>query len=129
MLQKKLFFLEFLLVGLIVTVFLTSPTIVIVAGTGDESETLERVEIREYEGKDLSSIDDFYENSIEGPQYMDNETYRLVITGLIDDPLEYKYGDVINNLYLLKRQSTTSHNYHTEMESTFYEPNSHLCFV
>lgn len=130
MVQKKPLFLELVLVGLLITVVLSNLAIEIVAGISGNSETPESVEITEYEGKDLSSIDDFYENSIEGPRYMDNETYRLVITGLIDDPFEYTYGDVINNnLYLLKRQSTTSHNYHTEMESTFYEPNSHLCFV
>jgi DMSO/TMAO reductase YedYZ molybdopterin-dependent catalytic subunit len=106
MLQKKLFFREFLLVGLIVTVILTSPTIVIVAGTGDESETLERVEIREYEGKDLSSIDDFYENSIAGPQYVDTETYRLVITGLVNNVSQYRYDKVITNHQSFKKVVT-----------------------
>jgi DMSO/TMAO reductase YedYZ molybdopterin-dependent catalytic subunit len=106
MLQKKLFFLEFLLVVLIVKVILTSPTIVIVAGTGDESETLERVEIREYEGKDLSSIDDFYENSIAGPQYVDTETYRLVITGLVNNVSQYRYDEVITNHQSFKKVVT-----------------------
>jgi DMSO/TMAO reductase YedYZ molybdopterin-dependent catalytic subunit len=58
---------------------------------------LEGVEIREYEGKDLSSINAFYENSINGPQYIDNQTYRLAITGLVDNQLEYTYDDIINN--------------------------------
>ena len=49
---------------------------------------LEGVEIREYEGRDLSSINDFRENSIKGPQYIDNESYRLIINGLVEKSLE-----------------------------------------
>jgi DMSO/TMAO reductase YedYZ molybdopterin-dependent catalytic subunit len=55
------------------------------------------VEIREYQGKDLSSINDFYENSIKGPQHVDEETYRLAITGLVNNELEYTYDAVIND--------------------------------
>jgi DMSO/TMAO reductase YedYZ molybdopterin-dependent catalytic subunit len=57
----------------------------------------EEVEINEYEGKDLSSIDDFFENSIAGPQYVDEESYRLTIGGLVDDRQEYAYSNIITN--------------------------------
>jgi len=53
-------------------------------------------EIREYEGQDLSSIGDFRENSIKGPQYVNASTYRLTIKGLVNKTLEYTYDDVIN---------------------------------
>jgi len=53
-------------------------------------------EIREYEGQDLSSIGDFRENSIKGPQYVNVSTYRLTITGLVNKTVEYTYDDVIN---------------------------------
>ena len=39
-------------------------------------------EIRDYQGEDLSSIADFRENSIKGPQHVNASTYRLQITGL-----------------------------------------------
>jgi DMSO/TMAO reductase YedYZ molybdopterin-dependent catalytic subunit len=58
---------------------------------------LEGIEIREYEGKDLSSINDFRENSIRGPQYIDNETYTLTLTGLVNNDLELSYADVISD--------------------------------
>jgi hypothetical protein len=45
------------------------------------TEGLAPVEVREYEGTDLSSINDFRENSIGGPQYLDIEDYTLTITG------------------------------------------------
>ena len=66
------------------------------ADSGDLEE-LQAVEIREYEGIDLSSITQFRENSIRGPQYIDLDNYTLKITGLVDNPLEYTYDEVIGN--------------------------------
>ena len=37
----------------------------------DEPTELQQIEIKEYEGKDLSSVEDFRENSIKGPQEVD----------------------------------------------------------
>ncbi len=56
---------------------------------------LEPVEIREYEGENLSSIDDFRENSIKGPQYVDIDSYQLEITGLVESPQNYTYDEVV----------------------------------
>jgi DMSO/TMAO reductase YedYZ molybdopterin-dependent catalytic subunit len=53
-------------------------------------------EIREYQGEDLSAIADFRENSIAGPQYIDEDTYRLTVTGLVNETKEYTYDEVIN---------------------------------
>ena len=58
---------------------------------------LQPVEIREYQGEKLSSINDFRENSIRGPQRVDMSTYKLKVTGLVENPVEYAYDDVINN--------------------------------
>ncbi|MFQ6064895.1 MAG: molybdopterin-dependent oxidoreductase, partial [Candidatus Bathyarchaeia archaeon] len=44
----------------------------------------------------LSSIDDFRENSIKGPQYINEESYELAITGLVNNPLTYTYDAVVN---------------------------------
>jgi len=57
----------------------------------DETKDLEPVEIREYEGENLSSVDDFRENSIKGPQQVDIESYQLMITGLVENPKSYTY--------------------------------------
>jgi len=54
-------------------------------------------EIRVYQGERLSSINDFRENSIRGPQKVDTATYRLEVRGLVDTPLVYRYGDVLKN--------------------------------
>ena len=58
-------------------------------------EELEPTEIREYEGKKLSSTDDFRENSIQGPQYVNIEDYQLKVTGLVEKPTSYTYNEVI----------------------------------
>ena len=65
-------------------------------------------EIREYEGKDLSSIGQFRENSIKGPQYIDNQTYRLEITGLIQNNKSYTYNEIISDYTLYKKVVTLS---------------------
>jgi DMSO/TMAO reductase YedYZ molybdopterin-dependent catalytic subunit len=57
---------------------------------------LEAAEIREYEGERLSSIDDFRENSIAGPQDVSIEDYRLEITGLVENPLALTYDAVLD---------------------------------
>ena len=60
-------------------------------------KTLSPVEVKEYEGKDLSSIEDFRENAIKGPQYIDIEEYRLTITGMVNDTKTYTYDEVVND--------------------------------
>jgi len=62
----------------------------------DETEELAPVEIREYEGIYLSSINDFRENSIKGPQEIDVESYTLRITGLVTNSTSYTYDEVVN---------------------------------
>jgi len=95
--RKKALILELLLVGLVISVALTNSSIRILAETADETKTLESVEIREYEGIDLSSINDFKENSIKGPQYIDAENYTLTISGLVESELEFTYDEVVNS--------------------------------
>jgi DMSO/TMAO reductase YedYZ molybdopterin-dependent catalytic subunit len=63
----------------------------------NQAKGLGPVEIREYEGVDLSSINDFRENSIKGPQEIDLENYMLRITGLVADSKNYTYDEIINN--------------------------------
>jgi len=54
-------------------------------------------EIREYEGENLSSISNFRENSIKGPQHVSNATYRLTITGLVNTTASYTYDEVLSS--------------------------------
>ncbi|UCH50931.1 MAG: molybdopterin-dependent oxidoreductase [Chloroflexota bacterium] len=62
-----------------------------------EPEKLQPVEIRDYQGEKLSSINEFRENSIKGPQHVDVENYRFKITGLVTNPETYTYDEIVNN--------------------------------
>jgi len=56
---------------------------------------LNSVEVKSYKGEKLGSINDFRENSIKGPQYIDKNKYRLKITGLVGKETNYSYDDVL----------------------------------
>jgi len=79
-------------------------SVILTAGSGctgdvamDRTDELKPVEVRDYQGEKLSSISDFRENSIKGPQHVDIESYRLKISGLVESPTAYAYDEVINN--------------------------------
>jgi len=67
---------------------------------------LEPVEIREYQGEKLSSLNDFSENSIEGPQRVDINEYTLEIVGLVQETKKYSYQEIINNFDHYKKVAT-----------------------
>jgi DMSO/TMAO reductase YedYZ molybdopterin-dependent catalytic subunit len=56
---------------------------------------LNGTEVREYNGERLDSVNNFRENSIKGPQYVDIDNYSLEITGLVDNPKKYGYEEVL----------------------------------
>ena len=62
--------------------------------TPEGARELESQEIREYQGENLSSVNDFRENSIRGPQDVNIEGYKLEITGLAESPRTYTYDEV-----------------------------------
>jgi len=52
-------------------------------------------EITVYQGQKLSSINDFRENSIKGPQHIDINNYTLTIDGLVNNSKNFSYEDVL----------------------------------
>lgn len=54
------------------------------------------VEVLEYKGQRLDSVNDFRENSIKGPQHVDISSYKLKVDGLVETPASYTYSDVIS---------------------------------
>jgi DMSO/TMAO reductase YedYZ molybdopterin-dependent catalytic subunit len=53
------------------------------------------VEVRSYQGVDLSSVNDFRENSIHGPQHINGSDYHLTVTGLTNTTDTYTYREVL----------------------------------
>jgi hypothetical protein len=86
--------------GLKIFVVLGSLLIVAIAGLmfysyKNQPVNLATVQIQDYQGEKLGSINDFRENSIKGPQYINKNTYSLKITGLISEPKTYSYNDIL----------------------------------
>jgi DMSO/TMAO reductase YedYZ molybdopterin-dependent catalytic subunit len=61
-------------------------------------------EVSQYLGQSLTPVAVFVQEivqhpdvAIHGTQYIDQETYRLTVTGLVNNTLEYSYDDVISN--------------------------------
>lgn len=65
------------------------------AGNRPGVTELAPAEVREYQGEQLSSIADFRENSIRGPQYVNASTYTLTIDGQVENRKEYSYDALI----------------------------------
>jgi DMSO/TMAO reductase YedYZ molybdopterin-dependent catalytic subunit len=54
-------------------------------------------ELKTYQGVKLSSINDFRENSIKGPQKVDIDKYILRVFGEVDTPRTYTYQQVLSD--------------------------------
>jgi DMSO/TMAO reductase YedYZ molybdopterin-dependent catalytic subunit len=87
------------IVIVIVAIVLVAAALFLLLGPGSlpgSPRALPGVEVRAYEGKDLSSINDFRENSIKGPQYVNISDYRLTVTGLTNVTNVYSYNEVLD---------------------------------
>ena len=60
-------------------------------------KTLYPTEIRQYQGQNLSSINNVYENAIKGTQEINQTTYQLTVTGLVNKTLQSTYDEVVND--------------------------------
>jgi DMSO/TMAO reductase YedYZ molybdopterin-dependent catalytic subunit len=76
-------------------------------GTGQSDiNELDAVQVRYYEGEDLSSIKAFRENSIKGTQNVDKDNYKLKVTGLVGEQKEYTYNQVLSDFTNYKKVVT-----------------------
>src|SRR3990170_1943538 len=55
-------------------------------------------EVREYMGENMSSLSDIRDNAIRGTQNINQSTYRLTVNGLVSNPKEYTYDQVVNGV-------------------------------
>ena len=94
-----------LVAGAIAAIFMIMPGI-FPGIRGDNITSLTPVEVREYQGERLSSIADFRENSIRGPQYINRSAYMLELSGLVSRPLSLSYDQVINEYPVYEKEVT-----------------------
>lgn len=91
---------------LILLAALIAAAVIIAGNIGKDTIDLASVEVREYQGENLSSVNDFLENSIKGPQEIDVDSYRLEVSGLVQNQSQYTYDQVINEHTLYKKVVT-----------------------
>jgi DMSO/TMAO reductase YedYZ molybdopterin-dependent catalytic subunit len=66
--------------------------------SGDDSvKKLQASEVKAYEGENLSSIVALKDNAIKGTQKIDISKYKLKIDGLVSNPQELTYDEVLAN--------------------------------
>jgi DMSO/TMAO reductase YedYZ molybdopterin-dependent catalytic subunit len=58
-------------------------------------QQLSGVEVRDYHGQPLSSVNDFRENSIKGPRHVNITDYRLTVDGLVRENRSFTYDQVL----------------------------------
>ena len=63
-------------------------------------------ELTQSQNQTLSPISAVYQNAIAGTQYINQSTYRLSITGLVNQPLKYTYDQVVNSHQPIQRVVT-----------------------
>jgi DMSO/TMAO reductase YedYZ molybdopterin-dependent catalytic subunit len=85
-----------IVIAILAVLVIASLFLLFLGGVGRQgSIALPAAEVRSYEGKDLSSVNDFRENSIKGPQYVNISEYRLTVTGLTNRTDVYTYNEVL----------------------------------
>lgn len=89
--------------ALVLLVLVVLSALVFVSGCLSQPIELEGVEVREYQGEKLSSVNDFRENSISGPQEVPIEEYTLEIGGLVNDSKKYSYDEVLGRQSYIKK--------------------------
>ncbi len=68
----------------------------------EADDVIQEVEINEYQGEKLGSVDDFRENSIKGVQEIDISEYRLLVDGLVAEEKEYSYSELQEKNHMQK---------------------------
>ena len=76
-------------------IILSSTVSAVSCGSGGAT-TLPNGEIRQYQGQNLSSTNDFRDASIDGPQQIDVNSYRLLVDGVANSG-NYTYDQVTGN--------------------------------
>jgi len=82
--------IAFFVIGLLIIM-----TFYLQSDKSSKTRELASREIKEYQGEDLSSVNDLQETSINGIQYINQARYQLEISGLVEQAKKYSYEQVL----------------------------------
>ena len=82
-----------------VLVLLISVVVVVAALEYQQNQPvkLQGVQVNDYQGKKLTPINNMPKTSIKGTQYVNESNYTLEVTGLVQNPRNYTYAEVLNH--------------------------------
>lgn len=100
--MKKRILIIFILIFSLISIFMID---YLINNRGNPIK-LQDIEILNYNGEKLSSIDSFRENSIKGPQYINIEKYKLKIYGLVENEKSYTYEEILNKFKKYEKVTT-----------------------
>lgn len=82
---------------LISRIFIVTMLVLTIAACGQPfTPTPGETEAKEYLGVKLTPISEQRNNALKGTQYIDKDTYRLAVDGLVDNPLSLTYADLLS---------------------------------
>lgn len=90
------------MLGLASAALLASAIFVTIPAMALDDRAVQEVEVQEYQGEKLGSVDDFRDNSIRGVQKIDAVDYQLLIDGLVSYELGLSYEQLQTMSHILK---------------------------
>ena len=90
------------MLGLASAALLASAIFVTIPAMALDDRAVQEVEVQEYQGEKLGSVDDFRDNSISGVQKIDAVDYQLLIDGLVSYELGFSYEQLQTMSHILK---------------------------
>ena len=84
---------------IILIVLLISAVVIFAAEIYQQNQPikLQGVQVNNYQGQKLTPITNMPETSIKGTQYVNMSNYTLEVTGLVQNPRNYTYDEVLNH--------------------------------
>ncbi len=82
---------------LLIILILVIVIIAVVEYQQNQPVKLQGVQVNNYQGQKLTPINNMPKTSIKGTQYLNMSNYTLQVTGLVQNPRNYTYDEVLNH--------------------------------
>ena len=82
---------------LLIILILVIVIIAVVEYQKNQPVKLQGVQVNNYQGQKLTPINNMPKTSIKGTQYLNMSNYTLQVTGLVQNPRNYTYDEVLNH--------------------------------
>jgi DMSO/TMAO reductase YedYZ molybdopterin-dependent catalytic subunit len=91
----KIIFIMVSAIFILITILLTACSIPASSSSASSGAAAEEVEATEFQGVKLTPISQQGNNALAGTQYIDRQTYKLTVDGLVENPLTLTYEQLL----------------------------------